>query len=98
MKQQLSPNITFQVSENEIPESPKLSAIALQEMSRQLGLEEIAIELEMEKHHGVSVHDIIFVLLLYSSYGVTSIAGLASKARKDQSLASVATNVRRDTL
>jgi len=36
----------------------------------------------MEKHHGVSVHDIIFVLLLYSSYGVTSIAGLASKAKK----------------
>ena len=52
MKQQSSPNITFQVSENEIPESPKLSAIALQEMSRQLGLEEIATELEIDKHHG----------------------------------------------
>ena len=64
MQQQTSsPKITFRVSENEIPESPKLSALALQEMSRQLGLEEI--EIEMQKHHGVSVHDIIFVLLLY---------------------------------
>jgi len=60
MKQQSPPKITFRVSGNEIPESPKLSAIALQEMSRQLGLEEIASELEMEKRHGVSVHDIIF--------------------------------------
>ena len=94
-KQTSSPKITFRVSENEIPESPKLSAIALQEMSRQLGLEEIAIELEMEKHHGVSVHDIIFVLLLYSSYGVTSITGLASKAKKDQSLASVIEDVKK---
>ena len=95
MKQQPSPNITFGVSGNEIPESPKLSAIALQKMSRQLGLEEIATELEIEKHHGISVHDIIFVLLLYSSYGVTSIAGLASKAKKDQSLASVLEDVKK---
>ena len=95
MKQQSPPKITFRVSGNEIPESPKLSAIALQEMSRQLALEEIASELEMEKHHGVSVHDIIFVLLLYSSYGVTSIAGLASKAKKDQALASVIEDVKK---
>ena len=61
-KQTSSPKITFQVSENGIPESPKLSAIVLQQMIRQLGLENIAIELEMEKHHGVSVHEIIFVL------------------------------------
>jgi len=95
MKQQPSPNITFGVSGNEIPESPKLSAIALQQMIRQLGLEEIATELEIEKHHGISVHDIIFVLLLYSSYDVTSIAGLASKAKKDQSLASVLEDVKK---
>lgn len=94
-KQTSSPKITFQVSENEIPESPKLSAIVLQQMIRQLGLEKIAIELEMEKHHGVSVHEIIFVLLLYSSYSVTSIAGLASKAKKDQSLASVIEDVKK---
>ena len=95
MKQQSSPNITFLVSGNEIPESPKLSAIALQKMSRQLGLEEIATELEIEKHHGISVHDIIFVLLLYSSYDVTSITGLASKAKKDQSLSSVLEDVKK---
>jgi len=95
MKQQSSPNITFGVSGNEIPESPKLSAIALQKMSRQLGLEEIATELEIEKHHGISVHDIIFVLLLYSSYDVTSITGLANKANKDQALASVLEDVKK---
>ena len=60
MEHTSTPKITFGVSGKEIPESPKLSAIVLQQMIRQLGLEEIVIELEMEKHHGVSVYDIIF--------------------------------------
>ena len=34
-------------------------------------------------------------MLLYSSYDVTSIAGLASKAKKDQSLASVLEDVKK---
>lgn len=64
-----SPQIKFRVSENEIPESPRLSAIVLKQMVRQLGLEQIVVDLEMGKHHGVTIQDIILVLLLYSAYG-----------------------------
>ena len=83
MQQQTSsPKITFRVSENEIPESPKLSAIALQEMSRQLGLEEIAIEIEMQNIMEYPFMTLYLCCCYISSYGVTSIAGLASKAKK----------------
>ena len=90
-----SPQIKFRVSENEIPESPRLSAIVLKQMVRQLGLEQIVTDLEMGKHHGVTIQDIIFVLLLYSTYGVKSITELVKKAKKDRSLASVIEDVKK---
>ncbi len=80
------PNIKFSVVEDEITETPTLGPIALKQMINQLDLEEIAAELEIKKHHGVGIEDIIFVLLLYSSYGVTSISELVKKAQKDTSL------------
>ena len=57
--------IEFRVSEEEISETPRLNAIVLQQMIRQPGLEQIAIELEMEKHHGISIHDIIFTIVIF---------------------------------
>lgn len=65
----------------------------MKQLVKQLNLEEIAAEIEINKHHGVSIEDIILVLLLYSSYGVTSILALSKKAKKDPSLASIIDDV-----
>ncbi len=88
-----SPRIEFRTSETEIEETPKLSAIALQQIADSIGLGEIASELEMEKHHGVCIEDIMLVVLLYSSYHVGSIDELAKKAESDKSLKSVIEDV-----
>jgi len=87
------PKIELHAVNDEIPESPRLGTIALQQMIKQLNLEKIAGELEIKKHHGVSIDDIMLVLLLYSNYGVKSISQLAKKAKKDPSLATVIDDV-----
>jgi len=91
----LPPQIKFQISEEEISEQPKVSPFILQKIIQQLSLDKIAIELEMNKHHGISIENIIFVLLLYSSYGVKSISQLAKKAQKDVSLAKYIEDVKK---
>jgi len=93
--QSASAQIEFRVSEKEILETPRLAPIALQQMIGQLGLQQTAIDLEMEKHHGISIHEIIFVLLLYSSYGVSSIKQLAEQGEKDTSLANVIEDIKK---
>ena len=93
MKKTTVPKIEFSIVEDEITESPTLGAVAVKQLVKQLNLEKIAAELKINKHHGVSIEDIILVLLLYSSYGVTSILALSQKAKKDPSLNSIINDV-----
>jgi len=87
--------IKFCVAGKPIEETPRGSAILINQIIQQLGLVEIAKELKMEKHHGVSIEEIILILLLYSFYGVNSIIQLQEKARKDKSLAKIIEDVKK---
>jgi len=88
-------NINFRVAGNSIDETPKGMAILIKRMIEQLGLIEIAKELEMDKHHGVVIDEIILILLLYSAYGAKSITQLEEKAKKDKALAEVIEDIRK---
>jgi hypothetical protein len=87
--------IHFRVAGDSIEETPKGMAILIKQMIEQLGLVEIAKELEMDKHHGVVIEEIILILLLYSAYGAKSITQLEQKARKDKALAEVIENIKK---
>jgi hypothetical protein len=88
-------HIHFRVAGKSIDETPKGMAILIKRMIEQLGLVEIAKELEMDKHHGVVIDEIILILLLYSTYGAKSITQLEEKARKDKALAEVIEDIRK---
>ena len=60
--------IKFCVAGKPIEETPRGSAILINQIIQQLGLVEIAKELKMEKHHGVSIEEIILILLLYKTH------------------------------
>ena len=81
--------IEFRVAGKTIEETPRGSAIFINKMIEQLGLGEIARELNMDKHHGVKTEEIMLILILYSAYGVDSISQLEEKAKKDKALAVV---------
>jgi hypothetical protein len=57
-------DIHFRVAGQSIDETPKGMAILIKQMIEQLGLGEIAKDLEMDKHHGVVIDEIILILLL----------------------------------
>jgi hypothetical protein len=88
-------DIHFRVAGQSIDETPKGMAILIKQMIEQLGLGEIAKDLEMDKHHGVVIDEIILILLLYSAYGVKSIKQLEEKAKKDKALAEVIEDIRK---
>ncbi len=90
-----TPKIEFRMSEEKIEEQPRFSSIVVQKMIEVLGVEQIADNLNMEKHHGVSINDIMFVLLLYASYGVTSITQLIDKSKADKALSSIIEDVKK---
>lgn len=81
--------IEFRVADKPIEETPGGAAIIIKQLIKHFGLVEIAKELNMNKHHGVVIEDIILILLLYSAYGVNSITQLEQKAKKDKALAEV---------
>jgi len=81
--------IDFRASDKPIEESPKGEAILIKQMIEHLGLVEMARDLDMEKHHGVVIEEIILILLLYAAYGSKSITQLEEKAKNDKSLARV---------
>lgn len=87
--------IDFRVAGKPIEETPKGVAILIKRMIEQLGLVEIAKDLEMDKHHGVVIDEIILILLLYSAYGAKSITQLEEKAKKDKALAEVIEDIRK---
>lgn len=88
-------DIHFRIAGQSIDETPKGMAILIKRMIEHLGLVEIAKELEMDKHHGVVIEEIILILLLYSAYGAKSITQLEQKARKDKALAEVIEDIRK---
>lgn len=81
--------VEFRTASKPIEETPKASALILKTLIEQLGLLQLANELELEKHHGVVIEDLILILLLYNAYGVDSIAKLEKEAKKDRALAEV---------
>lgn len=81
------PRIEFVVGDKDIEEVPHLNSLIIQRAIDQLGLNELMKRLNMDKHHGVEVQDIILILILFSSYGARSIKDLAEKAKHDSTLA-----------
>lgn len=83
------PRVVFEVTKEEAKATPQGSALILSALIQRFELAEMARELEMDKHHGVSIEHLLLVFLLFSAYGATSISDLEDKAKKDTSLASI---------
>ena len=83
------PSVTFEACKDEIAETPRASAFIIASMAEGLGLLDIAADLDMEKHHGLGMEHVLLVFLLFSAYGVTSVARLQEKAQQDPALAKI---------
>lgn len=83
------PRIVFKVANEEAKATPQGAALILSSLTERFGLAEIARELDMGKHHGVSIEHVLLVFLLFPAYGATSISDLQRKAKEDTSLASI---------
>jgi len=88
-KDTASPKIRFVVDVAEVTPTPQASALIVQRLLEQLGFGSLLSELGLDKNHGVAEEEIALVLLLYSSYGVDSVAKLQEKARQDKALAQI---------
>lgn len=86
--------IRFVVDAAEVTPTPQASAVIVQRLFQQLGLDCLLAELGLEKQHGVSAEDVALVLLLFSSYGVDSVAKLEAKAQEDTALAEILRDVK----
>lgn len=95
MKKDTTCKIEFHTASTPIEETPRGAAIFIKQMIEKLGLVKIAKDLDMEKHHGTGIEDIILVLLLFSSYGVKSISQLEHKAKQDKALAAIIDDVKK---
>ena len=89
-----TPRIRFVVDAAEVTPTPQASAVIVQRLFQQLGLDALLAELGLEKQHGVSAEDVALVLLLFSSYGADSVAKLEEKAQKDKALAEILPDVK----
>lgn len=89
------PCIKFSVGDKDIEEVPQLNSLIIQRAIDQLGLNDLMKRLNMDKHHGVEVQDIILILILFSSYGARSIKELAEKAKHDATLAKMLEDINR---
>lgn len=83
------PRIVFAVSKEDAKAAPRGASLIVATMVKQFGLTEIAEELDMGKHHGLSIEHVLLVFLLFSSYGATSVRDLQRKAQEDTSLAAI---------
>lgn len=83
------PRIVFEVAKAEASATPQGSALILSALIERFELADMARELGMDKHHGVSIEHVLLVFLLFSAYGATSISDLEEKAKADTSLASI---------
>lgn len=88
-----TPRIRFVVDAAEVTPTPQASAVIVHRLFQQLGLDSLLAELGLEKQHGVSAEDVALVLLLFSSYGVDSVAKLEAKAQEDTALAEILRDV-----
>lgn len=95
MKKGTTCKIEFHTAPAPIEETPHGAAIFIKHMIEKCGLVKIAKDLEMEKHHGTGIEDIILILLLFSSYGVKSISQLEHKAKQDKALAAIIEDVKK---
>jgi len=93
-KDTASPKIRFVVDVAEVTPTPQASALIVQRLLEQLGFGSLLSELGLDKNHGVAAEEIALVLLLYSSYGVDSVAKLQEKARQDKALAEILPDVK----
>ena len=56
--------IEYRIAGKDIEETPRGAAIFIKRMIDRLGLDEIANDLELNKHHGVVIEEIMLILLL----------------------------------
>ena len=87
------PRIEFRTASGPIKETPRVGTIALKQLMVELGLAELAEDLDMNKHHGLATEHLLCLLLLYARYGARSISDLEEHAQKDQALAEIMEDV-----